>query len=275
MDGILDLSVIIPCADDLRIARCLDSIDESVEVIVALNGATEDIRQIVARYSQLSILEIYERNLGKACDLAIHASKSSSVVLMNSDCVFGKGTIRKLSEILSKTLLVKCDVVFQHSNWTSRIIADSRDFGYKRPDKAYQPGVGFRKEIIEKIGYYFNHEVKWAEDADFSRRVVLAGIPIIADYSVKIYHPPVSVITDLKSAFRTGEGRCRSELLKLAGIEANYRFTPAGAWKFFRRVKSKKSFAVAAYLATLWSLAFYSGYRATLKSKTTNSQDDL
>ena len=80
----MDISIIIPCADDIRLAECIESIDENVEVIVSLNGATEEIRGIVRRFG-VQACEIPERNLGAACNEGIKVASSQNILLMNSD----------------------------------------------------------------------------------------------------------------------------------------------------------------------------------------------
>lgn len=41
----LNLSIVIPAYNDIRLGKCLKSIDENVEVVVVLNGATEEVKK--------------------------------------------------------------------------------------------------------------------------------------------------------------------------------------------------------------------------------------
>ena len=91
----LPLSIVIPCADDARIGSCLDSIDENVEIVVVLNGASSEVRKIVGNY-EVKRVNIRERNLAKALNIGITMSKNKKFVFMDSDCRFENGAIRKL-----------------------------------------------------------------------------------------------------------------------------------------------------------------------------------
>ena len=45
------ISVIICVADDIRIKKMLDSIEGYCEVVVVLNGATNEVKNIVKKYT--------------------------------------------------------------------------------------------------------------------------------------------------------------------------------------------------------------------------------
>ena len=89
----LPISIIIPCADDLRVAQCIESIDENAEIIVVLNGPTEQIKNLVKKYFVKTFF-LKERNLGMALNVGIKNASYNRVLLMDSDCVFFKNTIR-------------------------------------------------------------------------------------------------------------------------------------------------------------------------------------
>ncbi len=203
----LPLSIVIPCADDVRIKHCLDSVDENVEVVVILNGATKEVASIVDSYG-VKIVRIKERNLSKALNIGIEMSSNSNVILTDSDCRFEKGAIKKLFKGLRNHYIAKGKVVFESNNLLSRTIANVRDYTYYNPPKPYNPFLAIKKEIKQFINnYYFDESIHWTEDADLNTRLKKAGIEVNYVFSAKVFHPPLSLKHDLRSAFRYGIGK--------------------------------------------------------------------
>ena len=81
----LNLSIVIPAYNDVRLGKCLKSIDENVEVVVVLNGATEEVK--IAYSSNAVIGELPTPNLAKAYNYGIEISSKDNVLIMDSDCV--------------------------------------------------------------------------------------------------------------------------------------------------------------------------------------------
>lgn len=220
----LPISIIIPCADDIRIKNCLDSIDESVEVVVVLNGHTKEVINIVNNYDIRKIM-IQERNLSKALNIGIEKAKNSNVILMDSDCRFEKGAIKKLFNGLQKHYIVKGKVVFQSDSFLSKIIAKAREYSYYDTPKPYNPFLGIRKDTKKYIGgYYFDETIHWTEDADLNTRLKKARLKVNYVFLAKVFHPPLTLKHDLRSAFRYGIGkRIRVEKGTSSGIGTHFR----------------------------------------------------
>jgi len=254
----MDISIIIPCADDIRLAKCIESIDEDVEVIVALNGATEEIKDLVRGYGVRSC-EIPERNLGAACNEGIKVASSQNILLMNSDCIFRRGTIRLLYEGLRDHKVARGRVIFESKGFISKVIARAREYTTTDMVRAYQPALAFRKDIVEDIGYYFDNDIHWTEDADFDRRIRRAGLEIKYIPDAIVYHPPLTIWTDLRSACRYGIGRRIAEEKKLVDTHPPFRLSLGLIFSQFADAKNKKGIWTAIYL-TVWILAFGFGY---------------
>lgn len=203
----LPISIIIPCADDLRIKNCLESIDEKVETIVVLNGATNKLRKLVKGY-KVKTAEISERNLAKALNVGIAKSKNKKVIFMDADCRFEKGAIRKLYEGLGSYDVAKGKVIFESDNFISKTIARVREYSYYDIPKPYNPFLGINKKIKHLIdGYFFDSKIHWTEDADMNSRLKKAKIKVNYVFKAKVFHPPLSLKHDLRSAFRYGIGK--------------------------------------------------------------------
>ena len=90
----LDLTIIIPCATDIKIKYCIQSIFETciddVEILVSLNGTSKDVKEVLKNFRNVKVCEIREANLSKAYNNGIKHASRNNILLMDSDCVFGK-----------------------------------------------------------------------------------------------------------------------------------------------------------------------------------------
>lgn len=216
----LDLTIIIPCATDMRIKHCLQSIYETckddVEILVSLNGDSKDVKKILKNFQDVKTCEIREANLSKAYNNGIKYASRNNVLLMDSDCVFGKNTIKLLYDGLKYEKLSKGLVIFRNNNLMSKIISRVREYTTTDFISAYSPPLAFSKDIKNLIGgYYFDEQVPWSEDTEFNYRVQQAGIKIHYNPEAIIYHAPISIRQDIRSGFKYGRGKRISEGLNL------------------------------------------------------------
>lgn len=248
----LPLSIIIPCADDVRIKNCIDSIDEDVEIIVVLNGPTIEVTKILEGYNVRKI-EIKERNLSKSLNMGIEESTNQHVILIDSDCRFEKGAIRALFKNMMDNFIVKGKIVFLNNDFFSRVIAGVREYSYYNPPKPYNPFLGIRKDVKNLIGgYYFDETIHWTEDADLNTRLKKAKIKVAYVFSARAFHAPVTLRQDLRSAFRYGIGK-RIRVEKRKSIGAGTHFL-----KVFD-VTLKKGVGAGLYYL-IWNCSYFFGY---------------
>lgn len=248
----IPLSIVIPCADDIRIKQCLDSVDENVEIVVVLNGPTKEVVEIVNNY-QVKKIRLPERNLAKALNVGMEKARNLKVILVDSDCKFQKGAIKKLYKGLKENFVVKGKVIFESNSFLSRVIARTREYVYYNPPKPYNPFLGIRKDIKKYIkGYYFDELVYWTEDADLNTRLKQADVNVKYIFSAKVFHPPLTIRKDLRSSFRYGIGkRIRVEKGTSNGIGTHV--------SNIMDIGSKKGVWSAVYYF-LWNLVYASGY---------------
>lgn len=248
----LSVSIVIPCADDVRIKACLDSIDEKVETIVVFNGATSEVKKI-AKDCKVKTIAIPERNLAKALNVGISKSKNKKVIFMDSDCRFEKGAIRKLYKGLTGHYIAKGKVVFESNNLASKIVADIREYFYYDPPKPYNPFLAINKNIKKFVGnYFFDSNIYWTEDADLNTRLEKANIKVNYVFNAKIFHSPLGFMSDLRSAFRYGIGkRIRVETGKASGMGT--------CFKKVLDIVNKKSIFAGMY-SIVWNIFYSAGY---------------
>lgn len=251
MKKIIPLSIIIPCADDIRIGQCIESVDENAEIIVVLNGSTEEIQSLIKKYPVKTYF-ISERNLGYALNVGIDNATYNKVLLMDSDCIFEKGTIKLLYQGLENFKIAKGRIIFKFNNFFTKIVAKARDYSVADTLNAYKPPLALKKSIINDVGYYFDNDIHWTEDDDLDQRVQTANLPINFVTNAIIYHPPIMLIRDLKSAFRYGIGkRIRVEKKIAKGLGSDFKY-------LFDAIK-KKGVLCGIYLF-FWNITYFLGY---------------
>lgn len=274
---VMPVSVVIPVSDDPRIFDCLGSIDEEVEIVLVLNRPTSQINNIVGslnhRIDHLVRIEIPERCLGNAYNVGIEASSQPVVILIDSDCVFDPGAIRRLYKGTRRAPLCKGKVTFQREGLISRIVAEAREHHTGDLRNAYSPPLAMRKGVDSLMGgAYFDNDLAWCEDHEFDQRVSAYGVPIYFDDAATVRHPSLTARRDLKSAYRYGSGYRVG--IRKGAIRPNWiyggRRTVIGSVaidivrfaaspQYFASIARKKSLQVAVYMA-FWMLAFAAGY---------------
>lgn len=214
---LLETSIVIGLRDDLRITACLDSIDENVEVVIALNGASDAARCAVREHPRCPVItEIDEAgNLGAAYNAGIAAAKGRYILLMDSDCLFAPETIRMMAEAAVSHRVVKGQVVYgivdsPLSRWTARV----REFDEGDYVSALSPPLLYDRTIVSQIGgYHFDELIHWCEDREFDFRLQLADISVTHLPDAIIHHDAQSGIGGLRSYFRYGIGEAVGEEL--------------------------------------------------------------
>ncbi len=254
----LDLTIIIPCSTDTKIKYCIQSIYETctddVEILVSLNRADRDVKEILRDFQKVKICEIKEANLSKAYNNGIKHASRSNILLMDSDCVFGKNTIKLLYNGLEYGRLSKGLVTFKSNTLMSKIISKVREYTTTDFISAYSPPLAFSKDIKNLIGgYYFHEQIPWSEDSEFNYRAQRDRLKIHYNPEAVIYHAPVSIKQDIKSGFKYGRGKRISEELNLLP-KINYFDVSTHTKKFVKtyEVFCKKGILPALYYFFIW-----------------------
>lgn len=259
----MDLTVVIRCCDDERVFRCIESIDEDVEIIVSLcknSDLEEELKSKSIKYTLAP-----HGNLSKTSNKGFNEASYDKVMITDSDTWFGKNCINKVNESLNDYKVVKPGIKFEKDsgNITSDIVAKARDY-VNSLALVFTPGVGIQKDILSDIGgFLFNDPVPFAVDADLDYRIKKSDIDIcwLMD-EVFIHHDSESLKHDLKSAYRIGKG-CR----KSVEVLKNYEDFSSINWDELKAVKSyhwyniikTKGGLVFAY-QLLWDFIYWSGY---------------
>lgn len=202
-------SIAIKCANDPRIVRCLDSIDDPT---VAINAVItpSPVVQALLEVREIPYTLTEYGNIAKSAELSVEQAAHDNVIVMDSDVYFAPGAIGRLRQALTTSTVAKPRLVFSDTgSRISYIIADSRRSFNARPDFATNPGLAIRRqELAEKCrGYVFNPNVRWTEDADLNFRMLEAGVGLTYVPDAILHHDPVSLSHELKCAFLYGVGK--------------------------------------------------------------------
>jgi len=253
----MDLSVVIPVHDDIRVERCVNSIDENVEVVLALNRPTEEVKGIAKKLGVKSV-NVPEQNLGMCYNYGMDASTSENVLFMDSDCVFAPRTIERVysAKTSHPDALIRGNVVYLTDSIQSRITKAGRDVTTINVPYAFIPLLLLDKGVFSRIndGRRFAEDVGWTADYEFELRRSKAGIPLAQVPEARIFHDPMTIASDLRSAFKYGTGkRIRHER---TGEHTNFlEVLKEPILRGFR----EGGFVAGAYLI-VWKSALYSGY---------------
>lgn len=248
----LPISIVIPCSDDLRLKNCLASIDVFCDVVIALNKPTKEVKKIVRQF-KTRFVEIDHKNFPKALNIGINETINNKVILMDSDCIFKKGAISKVSKMLDKHRVVKGHVIYAKNNFQSQIVSNYRTYVTYNPPKSYNPFLCFKKDIKSEIGgYIFNENIYWTEDAELSTRLKKAKIDFYYAKDAKAIHVPLSFKKDLNSAYKYGAGKARR-------VEMNLSDKPNSRVKDIFPVFKLYGLSVSIY-SIIWNICYLSGF---------------
>lgn len=253
-----EISVVVCVADDTRIKNLLDSIKVKCEVLVVLNGATDEVKEIVESYKNsiyfiLTTAEIPERNLSKARNVGMKKAHYNNIVFYDSDCIMTKNALNYYNEAFKNYMLIDGRVKFKDDTFQSRIISFQRSMGL--PGYALCPSIGIRKDIIKKIDYYFDEDIKWIEDSELNNRAKRENVEVGIINQLTCIHDNLTFRQDLKSAFRYGTG------VKIAAKKGLHKKRPTANWNLIGPC-FKKNFFSGIY-CIIWNIIYCIGYYFT------------
>ncbi|MEV8059264.1 glycosyltransferase family A protein [Streptomyces antimycoticus] len=209
--GLARTSIVIALKDDVRIVEAIASVDEpEVEIVLALNGASDEIRRIAADHPRpLVITEIPDAgNLGAAYNAGAEAASGQYLLYMDSDCVFAPGVVRMMVRAVLENPVVKGQVVYGVGGGVlSLLTARVREYDEGDYVSALSPPLIYDRRVADHIGgYHYDPLVHWCEDREFDFRLQLADIPVVHLPDAVIHHDAQHGLQNLRSYWRYGIG---------------------------------------------------------------------
>ncbi|HYC89754.1 MAG TPA: hypothetical protein VEO54_11125 [Thermoanaerobaculia bacterium] len=204
----LPLSVIVRCSEDLRVVDCLDSIDAECEVIGAI---TPDARvQAELERRQLRYAVSPRGNPAATTLAALPLASNGTVVLIDSDCRFAPGAVRRLAALSQTADIVRPNIHFAADGPSSRATAIARTFQYTYCGFIYEPGlvVNLDRVVAAAGGYLFAPDAPFTPDGELDFRLRHSGamdtLSIVTDPEVTLTHAPLSISRHFASYWRYG-----------------------------------------------------------------------
>lgn len=209
-EALRSTSIVIALKDDERIFRCLASVDEDVEVVLSVNGTPAALRKRLTEVPGRVVLTSLGEtgNLGAAYNAGIEKASGRYILLMDSDCVFDPGVIRRMAAGVARYPVIKGQVIYgvapgRISAWIARI----REFDEGDYVSALSPPLIYDRGLAGFIGgHHFNPLIHWCEDREFDFRLQLADIPVLYDGRCTIRHDAQVGFQDFRSYWRYGVG---------------------------------------------------------------------
>ena len=261
----MNISIIIRCGDDERVFKCIESIDEDVEVVVSISE--NPVLQEKLSSKGIPYCLVPRGNLSVVSNIGFNQTKNDRVIITDSDTIFEKGCIGRMHDALDDFRVVRATLKFKDSLNVpfSKIVAKARDYVNSLP-LVYTPGIAVRKSLIPDIGgFLFNDPVPFAVDADLNHRIKCAGIPVKFLKDAVLYHDAEGVFHDMKAAFRIGKG-CMTSAIHLSGYAMFNGQKPAD---ILRELKGVRLYHLPELVRTkgirilfyqmVWDALFYSG----------------
>lgn len=255
----LELSIVIRCCNDWGVLKCINSIDEYVEIIVSM-CENKDLQEAIGEIEkEIRCVVVPKGNLSITSNMGMENTRYQKVIDTDSDTIFKPGTIREVYYLLDNYEAVKLQITFSYRKKRSfsYIVAATRNY-VNSQHLFFTPGIAYKKSLIPKIGNkLFNIQVPFAVDAELNHRIHENGIKFIHTKG-GIIHKEEKMKHDLKSAYRIGKG-CRIGKLQLQ--ITNLPLIPLKVVRFrdYYDIVRKLGFKVIVY-QIIWDLFFYSGY---------------
>lgn len=264
----LDLSIVIRCGRDKRgLERCLDSVDENVEIVVSVANDAPFLRDV--EESGYKLAPHTYGNWSLATQTGIDWATNNDVIIMDADSVFGERSIGIINQALKDGhLLVQPRVVFlTDGSYVSRLISTARTFENRREPKSYSPGLGLKiEELTERIGIegkIYNLSVAYGDDGDLDQRRRKAGIEVFVAENALIYHNPIRLEHELRTSYRFGVGERQAQVgkpyPKTVFDILKEEFFSEGAKDYYLALYQRHGLA-ALFFMTLCRSAYLAGY---------------
>jgi hypothetical protein len=203
-----ELSIILRSSDDERVFDLYNSIDYPAEIIFTITPNKKIQEQIENLNHKFVITP--KGNSSNTLLQGINIASNSNILIIDSDCIFLSGTIKRMLDILNETNadIVKPNILFESKDFSSYLTKIERNFQYTFFNYVYGPGLLInRNKILPKVGnHLFNPKSPFTDDGELDFRIRNSNFEfkIISDTDISIIHKELSFRNHLKSYWRYG-----------------------------------------------------------------------
>jgi len=259
----MNVSVVIPNWNGEKyLANCIDSLLSQTlksEIVIVENNSTDNSKEILNKYSQITVLE-QQKNLGVAGGFTagfsyVLENNCDYAVLFNNDAVADKNWLKNLVETAESNKeigIVTCKFLRidkKHIDSTGdfytkyglpysrgRNEVDNNQYDDKTEIFAGSGGASlYRSSMLRQIGLFDNDFFAYYEDVDISFRAQLAGWKVKYQPNAVAYHI-VSATTSRLSNFASYHTGKNIPLLYLKNVPGwlFFKYLPFATYWYFR-----------------------------------------
>lgn len=227
-----EISVVIPTREEgCHIGKCLDSVLHGsyplskLEILVvdgiSRDGTREIVKEYVARYPQIRLLDNPRKITPVALNIGVKAAKGNVIIILGAHSYIDKDFLLQAVKALFTHPEADCvggiRKVTNNSSWETAIelalqtpIASGSTQHLRNKGFVTTVAYGaYRRETFEKYGLFDERFIR-AQDYEFNLRIVRAGGKIYQDPSIKSYYYPRSSPAKLfNQYFQYGDWKMR------------------------------------------------------------------
>ena len=220
MPNNIDVSIIVPAYNEEKvISDCLNSLlaldypKNKYEIIIINDGSTDKTADIINDFVKTypNIVLLSKENGGKASaqNLGLKHASGRFILIVDADAVVEREWISKILKDLKDFDVVLGSYFAKETNtWLERMQNAHYLIKFKFGGFKGRPAIGvnngFRREVVEKIGYF--NESKTSITGDFIKRSEEAGFKINFDPEITVFTKCTKNVSDfLKQKLRWRE----------------------------------------------------------------------
>jgi len=189
--------------DDLMetLAILENEIYSNLEVIVIDNASTDGTDGAVAKFCPSVIYKKLSDNLGIAgYNIGFKEASGDYIVALDSDSYPHPDAIRRMVKLFEENKRAGIVAFDVHTPTGKAVEIDIKDESIEEVYGYHGAGVGFRKEVFEKVGFWYEPFFLYFNEMDHAMRSVSKGYSILTSPSIISFHKSSKVSRPSKNA---------------------------------------------------------------------------
>jgi hypothetical protein len=205
----MKLSILIRCSDDWRVIKCIDSIDISCQIVVAMTPNSEIQAELEERKIPYALS--LKGNPSMTTLTGLELCQYHNLLLIDCDCVFLPGAIQRIYNLAESADIVRPNIEFEAANFSSYLTRLARNFQYTYFDFIYEPGLFLKLNRVLPLvgGYLFTPFAPFTPDGELDFRLRQPGtrdeLKIVTDSEPTIIHAALPFSKHLYAYWRYGQ----------------------------------------------------------------------
>lgn len=209
-----EVSLYIPCYNAApTIEKCLDSVLKQTyptrEIIVIDDGSTDNSAELIKKYPVTLLANRTNKGLVYCRNLGCRKASGEFIAALDSDCAAAPQWLERLVEVIKKSnaagaggRLIEKNTRSLADRW--RLAHMGQEWGRQRLDNPpflFGSNTVFRRQALEKAGFYNEKLVNNFEDVELSRRLYKRNYSLIYDPDACAEHLRTDTISSVLSNY--------------------------------------------------------------------------